>query len=632
MLAGLALFSACGPGAPALAPAHSSSIAISADGAKLYVVNADADSISILDARARTLTGEVLLAEARPAPAADGTYAPSVRPRALALSIDQATLFVTGERSSRVYAITLANFKVRASEPIGSEPIGIVTSSDGRALYVACSQDAKVVKLNATSLALEATAPVPANPWSLAWSADALLVTHLLGPGVTVLDASTMKVRETWTIPDVAARGDKRLAHGQARALYDAVVRPGTAETWVAHTMLASDTAQPDLDFESTAFPTLTVFNARGKPAQTLSTDALDVSGLDGVISDIVSGPRALAFTADGNHLLMLDAASEDVLLIDAKTRAQAGLLRPLPGDFPEGLVLSPDGAFAYVDERGTSDVAVVKLTRTADALSLSVDGPAISRVTADPMPAQLRLGQHLFYSANSDEQPITTNHWLACAGCHPEGRVDAVTWRFLEGPRDTPTTAGGTRGTGFLSRTADRNRVQDYWRTINLEQGGAFDPADPALVPMLDALAAFVDFAIPVPIPPTTNAERAAKGKAIFERADVGCATCHPGPRLTDSGQGNPTLSLSGPILRHDVGTCAKGDVDHLDVEGHPREACLLDTPSLRGLASTAPYLHDGSAPTLRDMLEKTRGKMGDISSLSADDLDALIEYLSSL
>ena len=121
----------------------------------------------------------------------------------------------------------------------------------------------------------------------------------------------------------------------------------------------------------------------------------------------------------------------------------------------------------------------------------------------------------------------------------------------------------------------------------------------------------------------------------AIFARADVGCATCHAGPRFTDSGAGNPTLDLAGTVVLHDVGTCVTNgfaDAAHDDVDGDARAACMFDTPSLSGVASTPPYLHDGSAPTLHDVLERTRGKMGNISSLSADDEAALVEYLRSL
>jgi cytochrome c peroxidase len=147
--------------------------------------------------------------------------------------------------------------------------------------------------------------------------------------------------------------------------------------------------------------------------------------------------------------------------------------------------------------------------------------------------------------------------------------------------------------------------------------------------------IATCVDFAIPVPVPPHTDPALDARGQTIFEDSVVGCSGCHTGPAHTDSGAGNPTLDLTLTVRRHDVGTCVTTgfpDVAHTDIAGDPREACLFDTPTLRGIASSPPYLHDGSAPTLRDVLEMTKGKMGDITMLSSSDLDALVEYLRSL
>jgi cytochrome c peroxidase len=242
-------------------------------------------------------------------------------------------------------------------------------------------------------------------------------------------------------------------------------------------------------------------------------------------------------------------------------------------------------------------------------------------------MPETLRLGQALFNSANSSRFPITTEHWIACATCHVEGRTDAVTWLFAQGPRDTPSNAGGMLGTGFLFRTADRKQVQDYWHTINIEQGGRFDPV--AQASLLDALTDYVNLAIPLPQPPSTDAGLALQGAAVFERS--GCARCHSGARFTDSGAGNTALDLAGPVLLHDVGTCVTAgafpDVAHADVAGNPREACAFDTPSLHGLGASAPYVHDGSAATLRDAVQK----MPDAPT-SGEELDALVEYLRSL
>jgi YVTN family beta-propeller protein len=610
--------------------AHSSSMAISPDGKLLAVVNPEADTVSFLDLGARALAREVLLASAPPAAdATTGAFAPAVMPRSVAFSPDGKTLYVSGERSSAVHVVDVAAGAVRQSIHVGSEPVGLVVAPGGASVLVACSQDGKVVEIDTSKAAVAREVAVGGEPWALAWSGGGqLLVTHFMGPGLTAIDAQSMTVQADWTVPDTAPRGDKRLAHGAGRGLYDAAARPGgSGETWTIHALLATDTAQPDLDFESTAFPALSILDPGGAFLETLSTDAKDIAGIDGSIADVVSGPHALAFTGDGAYALMVDANSEDVLLLDARQRTEIGLVRPLPGAMPDGIVLSADEQFAYVDERLSGDVAVLKLDRSSGKLTAVVDGAPIPRVAADPVPATLRLGQRLFNSANSTEYPITTDHWVACATCHMEGRSDAVTWRFEQGPRDTPTNAGGMTGTGFLFRTADRTKVQDYWHTINVEQGGRFDPA--AQSDLLDALTAYVNQAIPLPVPPTTDPSLVAKGAQVFKSS--GCDTCHAGPRFTDSGQGNPTLDLTGPILLHDVGTCVTSgpfpDVAHEDVDGDPRAACDFDTPSLSGVASTPPYLHDGSAPTLADAVARMPGAPSD-----AADVQALVEYLRSL
>ncbi len=628
--------------APASTPppsiAHSASIAISGDGATVFVVNADADSVSVIATASRALVAEVLLAGAHPVVDGSGAYTPAVMPRALALSPDGSTLWVTGERSSSVYAIDVASLQVSAPVVVGSEPIGVVVSADGASVYVACAQDDTVVRVDAATRVVTGTTQLPAEPWALAWSPDGTLIATLFVAAQLVqIDTSTMVAAATWTIPNTPPRGDARLAHGIVRGLYDVAARPTTTELWVAHLMLGTDTPQPALDFESTVFPSLSILQASGAYQETLSTDASDVPGVDGAFADVVSGPHALGFTHDGAYAVVADTDSEDLLAVDANGRVEATLLRPLPGHQPEGLAIAPDDTAIYVDERNTGDVAVVTIDRSS-GIALAVSG-TVPRFASDPMPAQMRLGQHVFFSANSDEYPVTQNHWVACASCHLEGRSDAVTWRFAQGPRDTPSNAGGMLGTGFLFRTADRTQVQDYWRTIDVEQGGMFDAT--AQADLLDALEQFVDHALPLPIPPTTDATKVARGMVLFHDPTVGCSGCHSGPRFTDSGTGSATLDLALPeaqLPTHDgsaLGTCVTTgypDVDHTDILGDPRAACMFDTPSLRGVASSPPYLHDGSAATLHDVLEKTRGLMGNITGLSSDDEDALVEYLRSL
>jgi hypothetical protein len=270
-----------------------------------------------------------------------------------------------------------------------------------------------------------------------------------------------------------------------------------------------------------------------------------------------------------------------------------------------------------------------------------------------DPMPADYRHGQRLFYTSNSAQFPITQDFWVACASCHLEGQTDAVTWKFVEGPRDTPSNAGGPINTGFLFRQATRNNVIDYDETIRVEQGGFYNRNNESQQADLPAIADFTNYAIPFPqnpnrLPDGGVTASQANGKTIFASS---CTKCHctgagttvtcggPGDFFTDSGDGNPTLDFNGTIILHDMTayTCNTGTFPDVpttdiagDVDGGYRSACDFDTPTLRVIFATAPYFHDGSAPTL----DAAVGIMLQVArmDLSASDRADLLAYLMTL
>ena len=84
-------------------------------------------------------------------------------------------------------------------------------------------------------------------------------------------------------------------------------------------------------------------------------------------------------------------------------------------------------------------------------------------------------------------------------------------------------------------------------------------------------------------------------------------CAFCHSGPQGTNQ-------------KSFDVGTRKSTD-----------NSGLLDTPQLTNIAITAPYLHDGSAPTLEQIwtVFNLQDKHGRTNDLTKDELNDLIEYL---
>jgi cytochrome c peroxidase len=102
----------------------------------------------------------------------------------------------------------------------------------------------------------------------------------------------------------------------------------------------------------------------------------------------------------------------------------------------------------------------------------------------------------------------------------------------------------------------------------------------------------------------------RAQQGQKIFEDPTTGCAICHPPPLFTDR-------------RLHDVAT-------HIS----PEPAAGFDTPTLIEIWRTAPYLHHGSAANLPEVFTRFNSAQqhGSTSQLSADELDALVEYVLSL
>lgn len=617
----------------------SSSLALSRDDHTLWVVNQDADSVSVLDTEKRAILAEIPLGSQ--APALDPStkrFDPAVLPRALAVVSDK-KVYVAGETSNRLYVLDAKNRSVITSIPMPAAPVSVAAAPDGSAVYVVSHEAARVTKIDTATDMITATLDVTEHPWGASVSADgkSLYVTHiLLDPGVSVVDTASLTLRSKVPLADEPASKpfEKRLPNGVARGLYDVVPSPTSGELWIPHLLLAVDTPQPDLDFESTVFPTISTLTPDGSAEGPRLLFQPNLPGAKGAFADSVSGPRAVAFTPDGKLALLALGQSEDVMVFDTETRISVELIRPLPSAMLEGIIVDHAGKRAYVDGRNTHDVTVLSIDRASASVPVAVDGAPIERLAADPMPAELRHGQRLFYTANSAAFPITKNFWVACASCHIEGGSDAVTWLFKEGPRDTPSNAGGPINTGFLLHQALRSDVDQYDETIRIEQGGTYTLAQPAQKADLDALSTYVNYGIPLPQNPylaedgkLTAAQ--TRGEKLFQSA---CVSCHGGPFYTDSALGNAGMDFTQTIVLHDVGTCVKKgafpDRPGKDVKGQTHTACDFDTPTLRGVFATAPYFHDGSARTLLDVVKRLPSS----SELGASEQADLVEYLKTL
>ena len=134
------------------------------------------------------------------------------------------------------------------------------------------------------------------------------------------------------------------------------------------------------------------------------------------------------------------------------------------------------------------------------------------------------------------------------------------------------------------------------------------------ALVVDTGAIAEWLN-EMPPPIARSLSADEqpsAARGATVFNAPATGCATCHSGALYTDR-------------MFHSV-LPASTDPD--------AQLSAVDTPSLIAVRNRPPYLHDGSAPTLMDVLttQNVGDTHGQTSTLSAQQLQDLETFLESL
>jgi cytochrome c peroxidase len=122
--------------------------------------------------------------------------------------------------------------------------------------------------------------------------------------------------------------------------------------------------------------------------------------------------------------------------------------------------------------------------------------------------------------------------------------------------------------------------------------------------------------------------ADSARRGRRLF-LGRAGCSACHGGPTFTDEELHNTGVSWGS------------ADLGRFGVTGEEADRGRFKTPSLRNVARTAPYMHDGSIPTLDAVLEFYFGGGGAnphldasirVLDLAAEERRDVIEFLEAL
>jgi sugar lactone lactonase YvrE len=315
-----------------------------------------------------------------------------------------------------------------------------------------------------------------------------------------------------------------------------------------------------------------------------------------------VHQPRSLAWDGARDALYIAGLGNDEVVEIRRASQTDPILgtdVLALGGGKqrcgPDGLAVREDGDVVVWCSFTRS---VVRLD-TVDKRGELRDTVKIARgptLVASSMDAERQAGMQLFYA----QQFEVSNANLACGSCHLDGRTDGLSWLIEKKRLQTPLLAGRIADTAPYKWTGvDASLAASLASTIHRLDGTGLRK---------DQLAHLATYVAGMPSvrPPPRDTDAVARGQALFASESLGCADCHGGPSYTDR-------------------------------ETHPFAGTLAssDTPSLLGLANSAPYYHDGSAATLEVVL-RDQGAVHGMSAAAAELSDAqtsdLIAFLESL
>ena len=265
---------------------------------------------------------------------------------------------------------------------------------------------------------------------------------------------------------------------------------------------------------------------------------------------------------------------------------------------------------------------------------------------------AKVDLGRHLFYDAR-----LSGNGTLACSGCHAPDRAftdNRALGRGATGqnhPRNTPTLINAAYQATLdwanpASRTLEQQTHTPLFNTTPIEMGVNDANRDAILqrlqsdaqyptrfaqafggeaAPLhwdnvIKAIAAFERTLVSAGsrydqarAGTATLTDSEQRGQALFfgTQGAAHCAQCHGGPNLgggafvnIDGRVGTPGFHNIGLFNINGTGAYPASNRGLIEFTGKPEDMGKFRAPSLRNVALTAPYLHDGSVATLEAVL----------------------------
>jgi Cytochrome c len=260
------------------------------------------------------------------------------------------------------------------------------------------------------------------------------------------------------------------------------------------------------------------------------------------------------------------------------------------------------------IDDGTSSDPTIPQVVGQPIAVAFAADGRVVVQVREPaaldvPGGAPITLATESRSDTGHDLFHANAGGMIACASCHAEGNEDGRVWTFAcEGARRTQSLQVGLKGTEPFHWGGDEKTFPQLINDVFVgRMSGPQLQSD-----QVDATLNWIDAQPRLAKPAPTDLAAVARGQALFnDPAHAGCVTCHNGPSLTN----NQTV---------DVGT--KGGA--------------FQVPSLVGIGTRGPFMHNGCATTLRDRFTTACGgdKHGVTANLTTGQIDDLVAYLDTL
>lgn len=581
---------------PHASPISPLTIAIAPDNSLIAVGEASTPSLVFVEPSGGGLRGKIPL---------------HGRPEGLLWSPDGKFLYVSEAGAGTIVEVNPSAAQVLRRMKTGRYPAGLALSTN-RGLLLACDRGLDRLDIidrnEGKTLAHVATGRQPAF---LAVTPDESTV---LVSNLTPATAATAPNHATEiTLIDLdarAVRASVRLPTGSTNARGIVLDRSGKT-AYVAHTIgrFHLPTTQLDRGWVNTNALTIIDVGSATRVATVLLDQVMEGAADPWGVAVSPDG-ASLFITLSGVHqlaaidLLGLHAMTNDdpdSFTNDLSALRRRGLLRriDLPLRGPRGLDISADGKILAAAGYFSGNVAVMA---TSDIVPIALSlGPL-------PEPDEVRRGETAFFDANRCYQ-----HWLSCGTCHADARVDGLNWDLLNDGLGNPKNARSM----LLSYATPPVMSLGIRSDMETAVGKGFihiqfTRPEPGEVEAVSAyLRSLRPEMSPYRMPDGSLSEAAKRGQQIFHRNSVGCADCHSGPHFTN-------LKLK------DVGTASLND----------RGKTAYDVPTLVELWRTPPYLHDGRAATVREVLVQQNREdwHGNTSGLESSEIDDLVEYLLSL